>query len=209
MAAKSIRSLEKERKALDAAQKQQEIGGGIFRQPNVPTGKGPAKDLQPLSKRDQTFQKKMKKLTEKVEKDQVKNFGKKSNFLEDILGPKTARNIFNMGKNPIGFLTSAAKAIPFLGGVFAAKEIADFIIDEIVKLDAFFKKFIDFADERQSRLRDLEDQANIQAGLQQKILTTASGSLDPRPAYNTFQIFNTNQAEIEAAFQLTDTSGIE
>lgn len=209
MAAKSVRSLEKQRKALDAAQKQQEVGGGIFKTANVPTGKGGPKDIQPLSKRDQQIEKKMRKLTDKMDKDEVKNFGKKSNFLDGILGPKTAKNIIEAGKDPVKFFTGVAKAIPFLGGVFAAKQIVDFISDELVKLDAFFKKFIDRVDERINKFRDLQDQAEIQAGLQQRILTTSFGSLDPRTSYNTFHIFERNQAEIEGEYELTNTTGVE
>ena len=85
-----------------------------------------------------------------------------------------------MGKNPKNFFFGIAKAIPFLGGVFAAKEIADFVIDEIVKIDKFLKVFIDEIDKRMDAFRTLQQQADVQAGLTQRIITTASGSTEPR-----------------------------
>jgi len=56
--------------------------------------------------------------------------------------------------------------------------------------------------------RSKEQQALIQAGLQQLIITTAAGSAEPRDAYNTFTEFNTNQSRIEADFQVRNTSGV-
>ncbi len=206
---KAVKSLEKQRKALEKAQKQQEIGGGIFQGGKLPTGGGGPKDIARLSKQDEKIQKKLRKIDEDIRKDQVKQLGKKSSFLEGILGKKAASNIFAMGKNPKGFFFGIAKALPFLGGVFAAKEIADFIIDELIKLDKFLKAFIDNAEDRENRTRTLEQQARLQAGLDQQIITTASGTVDPREAYNTFERFNQNQGEIETKYQLQNNSGVE
>ena len=113
-----------------------------------------------------------------------------------------------MGKSPAKFLTGALKALPFLGGVLAAVEIAKFIVDEIVKIDKFLKVFLDIADERIALNRSLQDQAEIAAGKDQAILTTGSGGLDAREAYNTFVIFNQNQGEIEGKYQLQNNSGV-
>lgn len=121
----------------------------------------------------------------------------------------TAKNIFNMGRNPVGFMTGVMKALPILGGILAAKEIAEFVVDEIAKIDRFFKKFIDLVDERVDAFRSLQEQANIQAGLSQRIITTASGSTEPRYSYNTFDEFNNNQSEHERKNQMINTSGAE
>ena len=220
-ALKSIKILEKRDKELkksisnaekaEREQKRLESRGGIFAKREqdevLPSGKAP-RDLARLSKEDQKIEKKFKKLQAKVKKDEFKQFGKKSSFLSDALGPKTAKNIFNMGRNPVGFITGVAKAVPFLGGVFAAKEIADFIVDELVKIDAFLKKFVDEAERRTDLVRSRIEQAGIFAGLVQKIVTTASGGADPREAYNTFQIFNENQAELEGNFAISNNSGV-
>ena len=208
MAAKAAVSLEKKRKALEAASAKLNEGSGAFRGPNIPSVGGAPQDLRPLSKQDAKTQKKLGKLEEKIRKDEVKQFGDKKGFLADILGPKTAKNLFNIGRNPIGFLTGALKALPILGGILAAKEMAEFVIKELVKLDAFFKAFIDIIDNRTNKFRDLETQARIQAGLQQDIITTAYGTVDAKESFNTFNIFETNQIEIEEKYTLQDTSGV-
>ena len=220
-AKKAIKALEQRdrelKKSISTAQqaereqKRLESRGGIFQNQEsdkpLPSGKAP-RDLTALSKEDERFEKNIRKLQEKIKKDEVAQFGNKSSFLEGILGKQTAQNIFNMGKNPIAFLTNAAKAIPWLGGVFAAKEIADFIVEELAKIDAFLKRFVDEAERRTDLVRSRIEQANISAGLTQKIITTASGGADPRSSYNTFQIFNDNQAELEGNFGLSNNSGV-
>ncbi len=204
---KAAVSLERQRKALEKAQKIREQGG-IFGQSKLPGGGGAPRDIARLSKRDEKIAKKLRKIEDKIAKDQVKQLGNKSSFLEDILGKRTAKNIFDMGRNPKGFLTGIAKTMPFLGGVFAAKQIADFIVDELVKIDAFFKRFVDEAERRADLVRSRLEQANISAGLAQKIITTASGGAEPRASYNTFQIFNEDQAQLEGNFALSNNSGV-
>lgn len=163
-----------------------------------------------VERKDTKFKKKIDRIAEKDRVKAVKNFGKekKSTILEDLLGPRTAKNIFNMGTNPVGFLTGIAKAIPFLGGVFAAADIAKFIVEELEKIDSFFKRFQDEADRRADLVRSRLEQANISSGLVQKIITTASGGADPRTAYNTFQIFRENEAELEGNFSISNNSGV-
>ena len=207
LAAKATVSLEKKRKALEAAQRKLKEGGGAFGGPNTPSVGGAPQDLRPLSKQDKKTQKKLGRIEEKIRKDEVKQFGDKKGFLSDILGSKSAKNIFSMGKNPLGFLTGAMKSLPILGGILAAKEIAEFVIQELVKLDAFFKAFIDAIDERTNKFRDLETQARIQAGLQQDIITTSYGTVDAKESFNTFNIFETNQIEVEEKYALQNTSG--
>ena len=204
---KAAKALEKQRKALEKAQQIREKGG-VFAGPNVPGGGGAPRDIARLSKRDEKIAKKLRKIEDKIAKDQAKQLGNKSSFLEDLLGKNTARNIFAMGKNPKGFFTGLAKTLPFLGGVFAAKEIADFVIGELVKLDEFLKVFLDVADARENRTRTLELQAQFQAGLQGQILTTSSGSVNPQESFNSFLEFNKNQGEIEGKYALQNTSGV-
>lgn len=207
LAAKATVSLEKKRKALEEAQRKLKEGSGAFRGPNTPSVGGAPQDLRALSKQDKKTQKKLGRLEEKIRKDEVKQFGDKKGFLKDILGPKTAKNIFNIGRNPLGFLTGALKSLPILGGILAAKEMAEFVIQELVKLDAFFKAFIDIIDNRTNRFRDLETQARIAAGLQQDIITTADGGVDPRESFNTFNIFEMNLINENDKYELQNTSG--
>ena len=207
LAAKATISLEKKRKALEAAQAKLKEGSGAFGGPNTPSVGGAPQDLRPLSKQDQKIQKKLGRIEEKIRKDEVKQFGDKKGFLKDILGPKTAKNIFNIGRNPLGFLKGALKSLPILGGILAAKEMAEFVIQELVKLDAFFKAFIDIIDNRRNKFRDLETQARIAAGLQQDIITTADGGVDPRQSYNTLNIYEMNLINENDKYELQNTSG--
>lgn len=219
-AAKAIKTLETRNKELkksistaskaEREQKRLEKREGIFAEKEgiLPSGAAP-RDIAQLSKQDQKIEKRMRKLEEKVRKDEVRQLGDKETILDKILGKRAASNIISMGKNPRNFFFGIAKTLPWLGGVFAAKEIADFIIDEIVKLDKFLKAFIDEVDNRIDAFRTLQEQANVQAGLTQRIITTASGSTEPRYAYNTFEEFNNNQISLEEKFQMTNNSGVE
>lgn len=209
---KRNRELQKTQKNLDAAQKTEDAGLGIFSGAKPLPGKGPASDIQlpePLSKLDKKIEKKLKKLREKIQKDEARQLGNKETILDKILGRTSARNLLSLGKNPKSFISGIMKALPILGGILAAKDIADFIVDEIVKLDKFLKVFIDEIDNRVDAFRTLQEQAGVQAGLIQRIITTASGGVDPRYSYNTFEQFNNNQAALEEKFQMTNNSGVE
>lgn len=219
-AAKAIKTLEKRNREItksisnaskaEREQKRIDERGGIFgeREGVMPSGNAP-RDLAILSKDDQKIEKKLKKLKEKIRKDEVKQIGSKETILDKILGKKTAGDIISMGKNPKSFVFGIMKALPILGGVLAAKDIAEFIVDEIAKIDRFFKAFIDEVDNRIDMFRSLQEQANIQAGLTQRIITTSSGTTDPRYSYNTFEQFNNNQTALEEKFQMTNISGVD
>jgi hypothetical protein len=130
----------------------------------------------------------------------------KKSTLQKIFGRSTFKNILNIGSNPTGFLTSGiTKLIPVIGTALAATGI---ILAIITKIDNFEKKFIDRVDGRIDLNRSKEQQARVQAGLQQIIITDAAGGTEPRDAYNTFNEFNNNQVRIENDFQLRDTSGV-
>lgn len=221
-AAKAEVSLKKRNRALKAtiatgikAEKEQKRltgRGGIFtteKEVRVPKGAGPPRDIAQLTKQDKKIEKKLDKLKSKLELNSVNQASAKNSLLAKTLGETTANNIFSIGKNPIGFIAKNLKFIPLLGGVLVAKEIADFIIDEIIKIDKFLKVFIDEIDKRVDAFRTLQEQAEVQAGLTQRIITTQAGSVEPRYSYNTFEEFNKNQAELEEQFQMTNNSGVE
>jgi len=209
MSKKAVVSLEKQRKALEKAQQQREKGGGIFGPGAIPKGAGGPKDIARLSKQDLKTEKKIARIMEKVRKAEVKQLGKRKGFLGQLFGGKSAKNLFDIGKNPVQFMSTIMKSIKILGPILTAVAIAKFIVDELIKIDKFLKKFIDVADARINKFRTLQDQANVQAGLEQRIYTSASGTLDPRESYNTFEIFNRNQGEIETQYALQNTSGVE
>ena len=131
----------------------------------------------------------------------------KQSGLKKIFGKQTFSNLLKIGSNPTGFLTSGVtKLIPFIGVALAATGI---ILAIITRIDTFEKEFVDRVDDRIDVFRDKETQARVQAGLQQLIITSQAGSAEPRDAYNTFQVFNTNQGKIETDFQIRNTSGVD
>lgn len=131
----------------------------------------------------------------------------KESALQKVFGRETFDNLKSFGLNPQGFLTSGVtKLIPFIGTALAVTGV---IAAFIKKVDDFQNKFVDNVDDRINLFREKEQQAQIQAGLQQLIITSAAGSAEPRDAFNTFNEFNTNQSRIEADFRLRDTSGVD
>lgn len=205
------RQAQKTRKELEKIQKKGSIRRNDARLPA--TGSGPLAGIsvgqrnRDAEKLQNQIERNRQKAQRKLDRDNVKNFGKKGGVLSGILGETGLGNIVSLGKNPVSFMTNIAKAVPFLGGVFAAKEIADFIIDEIVKIDRFFKRFVDRVDDRVDQLRSKQQQAEIAAGLQQVVITTEAGNVEARDAYNTFNEFNSNRAKLEEDFSIRNTSG--
>lgn len=130
----------------------------------------------------------------------------KQSGLKKIFGVETFKNLFNIGSNPAGFFQSSIiKFIPFIGTALAATGI---ILKIITDIDNFQKEFVDRVDGRISLARTKEQQALVQAGLQQLIITSEAGSAEPRDSYNTFNEFNINQQRIETDFQIKNTSGV-
>ncbi len=130
----------------------------------------------------------------------------KEDTLSKIFGRNTFKNLTSFGTNPLGFITgSVTKLIPFIG---AALVVTGVIAAFIKQVDDFQKEFVNNVDGRINLFRSREQQAQIQAGLQQLIITTEAGGAEPRDAYNTFSEFNTNQARIEADFKIRDTNGV-
>jgi len=159
-----------------------------------------------LSKQDRKIEKRLERLSKKVNKDVVKNFGKdKEGAVRKLFGDDVGKTLFNIGKNPVSFLKNSIIGI---AGVGFALEIAKVVIQEIQRIDKFFKVFIDRIDDRNDQLRNKELQARVRAGQQQIIITSAAGNVDARESYNTFEQFNNNRAQLEADFAIRDTSGI-
>jgi len=161
-----------------------------------------AKNL--VSDFDEIIQKTTQKQTQK-QKTIPK--AKKEETLKKIFGKKTFTTLVSAGSNPLSFVQGqVTKLIPFIG---TALLITGVIAAFVVRVDNFQKAFVDNVDARIDVFRSKQQQAEIQAGLQQVILTSAAGSAEPRDAYNTFQVFNTDQSRIEADFRLRDNSGVD
>ncbi len=166
-----------------------------------------------LSKTDKKFERQIDKIEKKIQKNIVKNFGKTNKgIMSKIFGGDKAgtfKTLFSFGKSPGGFMMGIMKGLPILGGILAAKEIAEFIVNEIGKIDRFFKVFIDRVDTRFDQLRSAQLQAEIGAGITQLIVTTQAGNVDARESYNTFDVFNKDRLDLESQFAIRNTSGVD
>ncbi len=159
-----------------------------------------------LEKVSNFFNEERGEANQRLSKQLLLSKSQKEEGLRKVFGRQTFSNLLKVGTNPVGFVTSSVtKLIPFIG---TALIVTGVIAAFIAKVDAFQKKFIDNVDDRISLFRTKEQQALVQAGLQQLIITSQSGSTEPRDAYNTFQEFNTNQQRIETDFQIRNTSGV-
>ena len=146
-------------------------------------------------------------VTENLSNQLLLSNTQKEEGLRKIFGRDVFDNLLNFGRNPFSFTQGlVTRLIPFIGtALFVTGVIADFIKE----VDDFRKEFVDNVDARIDIFRSKEDQARIQAGLQQLIITTSAGSAEPRDAYNTFREFNENQQRIETDFQIRNTGGLE
>ena len=130
----------------------------------------------------------------------------KESFLQKVFGRDTFNNLMSFGSSPFNFIKGQVTTlIPFIGTALAVTGV---IADFIRQVDQFQKEFVNNVDGRINLFRSREQQAQIQAGLQQLIITSAPGSAEPRDAYNTFNEFNENQDRIENQFEIRDTSGV-
>lgn len=127
--------------------------------------------------------------------------------LRKIFGKNTFNNLVNFGSSPFSFIQGTVlKLIPLIG---TALLVTGVIAAFLKQVDDFQKQFVDNVDKRINLFREKETQARVQAGLQQLIITSESGSAEPRDAYNTFNEFNTNQSRIESDFKIRDSSGVD
>ena len=78
----------------------------------------------------------------------------------------------------------------------------------ITRVYDFQKEFIDNVDGRIELRRSKQQQAEIQAGLKQVIITSSTGNAEPSDAFNSFEQFNTDQSRIESEFKVRETVGV-
>lgn len=207
--AKDIKKLEDDIKKLDIKNNSQkelqrlENRGGIYNNPSVPTGGNAPGDLARQTKKlEEIIDSRAKVITDQL----------KDNIFGDGIGIDTAVNLLAIGKNPAGFMVKTMKSFaplfaPLIG-LFAAYEVTKQVLEAIKKIDDFYKKFFDKVNNRIDSFNTLDEQASIRAGLTQRIITTSSGSKEPRYSYNTLNEFDTNRLEHENNFQLTNTGGV-
>ena len=169
------------------------------------------KAIAAQTRKDERTEKKMEKLILKMRLKELSETDDRT-FLQKVLGgaissnPRVALSFF---KNPVSAIQSLLTVIPILGGIIQAKQLADFVWRELVRIDAYTKKFTDAADRRITVFRDRHQDANIKAGLTQTISTTQSGIIDPRDSYNSLDEHNTDGTSLENYFTTFNTSGVD
>ena len=164
--------------------------------------------LREGSQSDTKFEGQISTIEANVRRDQVLQFGNTNQSrLKNFFGNNIGSNLFSIGQNPVGFLQGAILGSGLLAGAGIVLQITKQVIDKIKSVDVFLKTFIDLIDTRFNQLRNPEVQARIKAGQVQLIITTESGTTDPREAYNTFEQFNNNRSQLESDFAIRNTQG--
>ncbi len=129
-------------------------------------------------------------------------------FMKDA-GIGRANQAFSLLKNPGAFFLNIAATVPFVAVLLQGGELLKGLMARLTvkggPLDVFF---IDRINDRLDALREKGLQKQILSGFEQIIITTASGETNPRNAYNSFDVFNRDQALLESDFAIRDTSGL-
>ena len=136
--------------------------------------------------------------------------GQSQQGLRRIFGRDTFDNLLAFGQNPIGFMSgiigsNVARLIPIFAPIVAGATV---IFAIFKRIDDFEKRFIE-SEENRDIFLSAQNEALIAAGQQQLIITTEFGLTNPRDAYNTFEEFNSNQAQLQDDYSLNNTTGYD
>lgn len=106
------------------------------------------------------------------------------------MNPASVDQWFSMVKNPIGFFqVFFLRVLPILGGILTAKEIAQFIFDELTArgriFDLTFRRIIN---DEFIKLRSRELRQQIRVGERQAIFVSEAGSTHPLEVVNTLEL---------------------
>lgn len=85
------------------------------------------------------------------------------------------------------FLSQFKSSLPIIGPILA---VSSFFVNQLLKLDALAKKFLDIATTRFSVFVDRQEQARLDSHLDQIIYTTKAGTSAPRDSYNSFNAYD-------------------
>jgi len=106
------------------------------------------------------------------------------------MNPASVDSWFSMVKNPIGFFqVFFLRVLPILGGILTAKEIVQFIFDELTArgriFDLTFRRVIN---EEFIKLRARELRQQVRVGERQVIFVSEAGSTHPLEVVNTLEL---------------------
>lgn len=144
------------------------------------------------AQKKKTKSKKGKQLTDKEKEKEQKETKKQLDKLKESKDKKTDEletvEEFLDGKGGTNFFLSKFKSsLPIIGPILA---VSSFFVNELLKLDALAKKFLDIADTRINVFVDRQEQARLDTHLEQIIYTTKAGTTAPRDSYNSFNNYD-------------------
>jgi len=115
--------------------------------------------------------------------------------------------IKNNSQNLSGFIFSTLKtSLPALSAIIGLTAI---ITSMLKQLNDIQIKFTEDVDDRINISLSNQEQARVDANLQQIIITNGDGSINPRNAYNSLNESDANVSFIESTYRLENTSGYD
>jgi hypothetical protein len=128
-------------------------------------------------------------------------------------GPEKAQTALNMLKNPIQLAKFLGPAAAPIFAAFIAVDVTKRVINELVRKGSVYDRtFKNIIANRTEALRTREQQQAHLIGYgdtSQLITTTTAGTTSPRDSYNTYTVFNKDQAELEQKFSIRNNSGYD
>ncbi len=167
--------------SLNEAQAQQLITANeqVIKSAESQKKKSKKKSKQLTDKEKDKEQKETEKRLDKLKETEskVKDI-ENSEIVEELLGSKGGANFF---------ISQFKSSLPIIGPILA---VSSFFINELLKLDALSKKFLDIADTRINTFVNRQQQALLDNHLEQVIYTTKAGTTAPRDSYNSFNNYD-------------------
>ena len=150
------------------------------------------KENTKLKKKRKELTKKQKESEEEKTKEKLSAFkDNKKSKVKDIQNLEIVEGLTSTEIGVQGglnfFISQFKTSLPVIGPIIA---VSGFFINELLKLDVLAKKFLDIADTRISVFVDRQDQARLDAHLDQIIYTTKAGTASPRDSYNSFNDYD-------------------
>lgn len=128
-------------------------------------------------------------------------------------GPARAKDALSLLKSPMKMVKFLGPvAIPLIAGLVAIDLIKRLGKELTRKGSVFDRTFKNYIFDRFEALRSREVQQRILVGFgptAQIVTTTSAGTTNPRDAYNTYEVFNRDQSELEEKFSIRNDSGYD
>jgi len=140
--------------------------------------------------------------------------GKIEGLLNKALGgPANASKALGMLKNPVALAKFLGPVAAPIIAAFVAVDVAKRIINDMVRKGSIFDRtFKNVVHNRFEALRTREQQQRILVGFgdtAQLITTTTAGTTNPRDSFNTYNIINDEDKDIEEMFAIRNDSGYD